>query len=185
MMIRLFAKKIQPGDIPSSIYVGNGLLPNREPKKVFISYRTDGGYFTAELLKVYLESQQIPTFLDVHDSEDDWKTKIENQIKLSQKIVIIVTPNMFGENKEDDVCKFEITLAVNEKKSIIPFVVNKDGANVPHNMGNNLERNEFLNNAMKNLEDHYRNSLLDKQCIFYSRDYAEESLKRLLDKVKE
>ena len=122
--------------------------------KVFISYRRDGGYFIAELLKQYLKSHGIKAYLDLHDLQvlnRRWQDDIETHISMIPIFVLVVTHDMFAHKKDNeaiDWCEFEIGVALKDaQKNILQLVVNENGITVPDNSKKSKDRDIFIENA--------------------------------------
>lgn len=159
--------------------------------KVFISYRRDGGYFIAELLKQYLKSHGIKAYLDLHDLQvlnRRWQDDIETHISMIPIFVLVVTHDMFAHKKDNeaiDWCEFEIGVALKDaQKNILQLVVNENGITVPDNSKKSKDRDIFIENAFHFLDQRYKETLKDYQMSFYSRDYPDASLEEILKRIR-
>ncbi|MCH5312187.1 MAG: TIR domain-containing protein [Prevotella sp.] len=154
----------------------------------FISYRRNGGYFIAELLKQYLKYKNIEAFMDIHNAQGDWKKCIMEMIPSTPVFILVVTHDMFRDKQKENIedwCEIEIGIALEDRgKNIIQFVVNENGINVPDNNGGSQARDSFINTAFRYLNPQYKEKLNKYQRSFYSRDYPDASLEDLLKKIK-
>lgn len=103
----------------------NRVNTNHMKYDVFISYRRDGGEYTAKILKDRLEDLGYRVFFDVESLRSgDFNEKLYSVIEECQDFILILSPNSLERcSNEDDWVQAEIIHAIKCKKNIIPIML--------------------------------------------------------------
>ena len=103
---------------------------------IFISYRREDGTYLAELLANALNDKGYSVFLDRRNIAPGaaFPEELEQAIKSCHDVVAVVTPMYFGAKNDnvlriasdDDWVRKEISIALQEEKSIVPIYESVD-----------------------------------------------------------
>lgn len=145
---------------------------------VFISYKRDGGSGWAEMLRlaliVYKGIPQERIFMDVHGGcGSDFKEKIKYSISNTTNVIVIFSKdfqNHINIDESKDVWLYELGLAVEHRRSIIPFIVD------------NIKREDILKLQIPAI---IYNILEKNTCIHYNHDMPEGCIKAIAMKNRE
>ena len=108
------------------------VLCPRLPRVAFISYRREGGKDFAVMVMQALRARGCDVFLDVKDiQEGEWWPQLQAGITATPNFILILSPGMFGERKEDW-ARAEILHALAANKRIIPIL--QEGFVFPENL---------------------------------------------------
>jgi hypothetical protein len=95
----------------------------RKRRKVFISYRNEGGKFPSHMIREYLASQH-DVFHDTSLKSGQWPQQLEAEIAKCDSFVLICTPGCFDRcHDARDVLRREIALAIKLGKHIVPVKI--------------------------------------------------------------
>lgn len=135
---------------------------------VFISYRRDGGFETAQLVKSEIKQRGIGEeriFLDTHSLHDgDFEQKIKVAIEQSKSVVVIISNGCFDEIKDTDYWYMEIKEALQLGKNIVPVFF--DGITSFANQIIPQELQELTKKNAVTYHHEYANAAFDKLLIF-------------------
>jgi hypothetical protein len=92
--------------------------------QIFISYRRDGGFEMARLIRDALQKRGYKVFLDVEELRSGpFNTAIVGQIESSSDVIAILTPGSLERCfQEDDWMRLEVAHAIKLKKNIVPVI---------------------------------------------------------------
>lgn len=93
---------------------------------IFISYRREGGYAMARLLYECLHNVGLSVFLDLEELRaGPFNTKLYEAIDSCENFLLVLPPNSLDRcSAENDWLRLEIEHAINQKKNIIPILMN-------------------------------------------------------------
>lgn len=140
---------------------------------VFISYKRNGGAGWAEMLRlaliVYKQIPQERIFMDVHGGcGSDFKEKIKYAIANTTNVIVIFSKdfqNHINADEKNDVWLYELDLAVEHRRSVIPFIVD------------NLKREAILKLRLPSIIY----GIIDKNtCVHYNHDMPEGCIKNIV-----
>lgn len=96
-----------------------------EKYDIFISYRRDGGEYTAKILRDRLEELGYNVFFDVESLRSgDFNTKLYSVIDQCKDFLLILSPNALDRCvNQDDWVRREIEYALQQEKNIIPVML--------------------------------------------------------------
>lgn len=101
-----------------------------EYKKIFISYKHDGGYVWANLLYYGLIACQIAQkeeiFLDCQNLSGDWQSELDSALKSSINVIVVLSEGFSEKIHDDDIWIAELRKAEEYKRVIIPFYVSEN-----------------------------------------------------------
>lgn len=105
---------------------------------VFISYRRDGGEYTARILRDKLTEQGYSVFFDVESLRSgDFNAELYNVIENCSDFVLILSPNALDRCANDgDWVKNEIEHAINTNRNIVPVLLR--GFEFPDNLPDSI-----------------------------------------------
>lgn len=168
---------------------------------VFISYRRDGGFETAWLLKKSLESKDIKVFLDVEELRSGlFDKRLLEEIARTPNYIIILHPGVLDRcQSQDDWLRQEIAQAIRTDRNIIPILKDEfefprtnqlpeDIRELPRHSGvpfNNLYFKAFIDVLIERLQPGDEKERNDAPDPFNqdpgaeSRDYLDEALASL------
>lgn len=109
----------------------------RLPRVAFISYRREGGKDFAVMIMQALRARGYDVFIDVKDNHpgEDWWAQLKAGITATPNFILILTPGMFGERKEDWV-REEIVHALASNKKFVSIM--QEGFAFPENLATEL-----------------------------------------------
>lgn len=112
---------------------------------VFISYRRDGGEYTAKMLRDRLDELGYAVFFDVESLRSgDFNTKLYSVIEECTDFILILSPDALNRcQNEDDWVRREVEYALERGKNIIPVMLR--GFEFPGNLPPSLEQLRFKN----------------------------------------
>jgi len=130
-----------------------------QEKKVFMSYRREGGATVARLLRTELQSRNVESFLDVDDlSSSYFDEKLFTEIEAAPNFILILSPNALDRCvNPDDWMRKELAHAIMTGRNIIPVLVEDftfpDAGDLPEEIRdipryNSLEYNHTYFSAM-------------------------------------
>ena len=140
---------------------------------VFISYKRNGGAGWAEMLRlaliVYKNIPQERIFMDVHGGcGSDFKEKIKHAIANTTNVIVIFSKdfqNYINTDETNDVWLYELNLAVEHRRSIIPFIVD------------NLKREDIFKLQIPSVIY----DIIEKNtCVHYNHDMPEGCIKSIV-----
>lgn len=133
---------------------------------VFISYRRDGGFPFARLLYECLNKRNVSTFLDLEELKSgQFNEKLYNAIDGAENFIVVLPPNALDRCvNEDDWVRLEIEYAIQEKKNIIPLMI--DNFEFPKNLPPSLQVLQFFNGVQ------------------VSREYFDASIEKLISMLR-
>ena len=93
---------------------------------IFISYRRDGGEYTAKILRDHLQDAGYRTFFDVESLRSgNFNTKLYSVIDECTDFLLVLSPGALDRCKnEDDWVRREVEYALEKGKNVILFLVN-------------------------------------------------------------
>ena len=100
---------------------------------IFISYRREDGAQYARIIQLLLENEGYSVFLDYEELKDGkFESKIENAIIESQVFILILSRKYFSRCwKRNDWVRKEISIAIKNRKKIIPVVPDNIDVKIP------------------------------------------------------
>ena len=127
---------------------------------VFISYRRDGGEYTAKILRDRLQELGYATFFDVESLRSgDFNTKLYSVIDECQDFILVLSPGALDRCKnEDDWVRREVEFALERGKNIVPVMLR--GFMFPDELPQSLEQLRYKNGIQANTE--FFEAFLDK-----------------------
>lgn len=107
--------------------------------QIFISYRRDGGEFTAKLLRDRLEARGYHVFFDVETLRSgDFNTRLYSVIDECDDFLLVLSPNALDRcRNEDDWVRYEVERALLKGKNIIPVLLR--GFSFPESLPPSME----------------------------------------------
>lgn len=119
---------------------------------VFISYRRDGGEYTAKILRDRLDELGYTVFFDVESLRSgDFNIKLYSVIEECSDFILILSPNALDRcQSEDDWVRREVEYALERGKNIVPVMLR--GFEFPGNLPSSLEQLRFQNGIPANTE---------------------------------
>ena len=119
---------------------------------VFISYRRDGGEYTAKILRDRLDELGYTVFFDVESLRSgDFNTKLYSVIEECADFILILSPDALNRcQNEDDWVRREVEYALERGKNIIPVMLR--GFEFPENLPPSMEQLRFKNGIPANTE---------------------------------
>lgn len=119
---------------------------------VFISYRRDGGEYTAKILRDRLEELGYAVFFDVESLRSgDFNTKLYSVINECRDFILILSPGALDRCKnEDDWVRQEVEHALRQEKNIVPVMLR--GFDFPEDLPPAIEQLRFKNGIQANTE---------------------------------
>ena len=107
--------------------------------QIFISYRVKESLETARQICDYLTSIKYVVFFDEKSARSGrFDISIEKAVKECKDFVLILTPNLFAEEKDVDWVQKEISLALKYRKNIV-VVTTADIDHFPNNLPEKIE----------------------------------------------
>lgn len=142
-------------------------------KKVFISYRRDGGAVTARLIFRELEVRKIAAFLDVESlGRSTFDDRLLREIEESPNFLLILSPNSLDRCKEkDDWLTKEIAHAIVKDKNIVPLLEGNFSFPPPESLPEEIRKLPRYNYV--EFSHSYFGASMDKLCSFL--EITEES----------
>lgn len=133
---------------------------------VFISYRRDGGYAVARLLYEYFHNVGVSAFLDLEELRSGpFNVALYDAIDRCENFVLVLPPDSLKRcEAENDWLRLEIEHAIEQKKNVIPLLVN--GFEFPRELPPSLQVLPFFNGVQ------------------ISREYFDASMKKLISMLK-
>lgn len=127
---------------------------------IFISYRRDGGEYTAKIIRDRLEALGYHVFFDVESLRSgDFNTRLYSVIDECRDFLIIMSPGCLTRcAQEDDWVRRELEYALAKEKNIIPVLLR--GFTFPDTLPASLEPIRFKNGIEANSE--FFDAFLDK-----------------------
>jgi CHASE2 domain-containing sensor protein len=148
-----------PATVQLPLAVLLGFICPRLPRVAFISYRRGGGKDFAVMLMQALRVRGCEVFLDVKDIRDgEWWPQLQAGITSAPNFILVLSPGMFDERKEDWV-REEILHALAIGRKIIPIM--QEGFAFPENLPAELQPLQKL------------------QCIMHSHLHSEATIDKL------
>jgi len=128
------------------------LLLNRSDKRVFISYRRDTGSDLAGRISDSLVSKGIKTFFDMSSMKSgEYDSQIFNSIDESDAVIVILSPKSLDRCiDENDWVRQEIRRAFNNRKKVIPVIMN--GFEFPKELPEDISRLRLMEGVHSNSE---------------------------------
>lgn len=119
---------------------------------VFISYRRDGGEYTAKILRDRLEKLGYSVFFDVESLRSgDFNTRLYSVIEECKDFILILSPNALDRcQSEDDWVRRESEYALERGKNIVPVMLR--GFEFPESLPPSIERLRFKHGIPANTE---------------------------------
>lgn len=119
---------------------------------VFISYRRDGGEYTAKILRDRLDELGYTVFFDVESLRSgDFNTKLYSVIEECADFILILSPDALNRcQNEDDWVRREVEYALERGKNIIPVMLR--GFEFPESLPPSMEQLRFKNGIPANTE---------------------------------
>lgn len=119
---------------------------------VFISYRRDGGEYTAKILRDRLDELGYTVFFDVESLRSgDFNTKLYSVIEECADFILILSPEALNRcQNEDDWVRREVEYALERGKNIIPVMLR--GFEFPESLPPSMEQLRFKNGIPANTE---------------------------------
>lgn len=117
---------------------------------VFISYRRDGGEYTAKILRDRLQELGYRVFFDVESLRSgDFNTKLYSEIDECEDFLLILSPNALDRCvNNDDWVRREIEYALSRDKNVIPVMLR--GFSFPEKLPESLEPLRYKNGLEAN-----------------------------------
>lgn len=119
---------------------------------VFISYRRDGGEYTAKILRDRLDELGYSVFFDVESLRSgDFNTKLYSVIEECGDFVLILSPGALDRcQNEDDWVRREVEYALERGKNIVPVMLR--GFEFPETLPLSIEPLHYKNGIQANTE---------------------------------
>lgn len=119
---------------------------------VFISYRRDGGEYTAKILRDRLDELGYTVFFDVESLRSgDFNTKLYSVIEECADFILILSPDALNRcQNEDDWVRREVEYALERGKNIIPVMLR--GFEFPESLPPSMEQLRFKHGIPANTE---------------------------------
>lgn len=119
---------------------------------VFISYRRDGGEYTAKILRDRLDELGYAVFFDVESLRSgDFNTKLYSVIEECTDFILILSPGSLDRcQSEDDWVRREVEYALQRGKNIVPVMLR--GFEFPESLPPSIDQLRFKNGIQANTE---------------------------------
>lgn len=119
---------------------------------IFISYRRDGGEYTAKILCDSLREMGYRVFFDVETLQNGpFNTKLYTAIDSCTDFVLVLSPHALDRCcNEDDWVRREVEYALLKKKNIVPVILR--GFSFPDTLPQSIEQIRFQNGIEANSE---------------------------------
>lgn len=119
---------------------------------VFISYRRDGGEYTAKILRDRLDELGYAVFFDVESLRSgDFNTKLYSVIEECRDFILILSPGALDRCvNEDDWVRREVEYALERDKNIVPVMLRE--FEFPEVLPSSIEQLRFKNGIPANTE---------------------------------
>lgn len=119
---------------------------------VFISYRRDGGEYTAKILRDRLDELGYAVFFDVESLRSgDFNTKLYSVIEECKDFILVLSPGALDRcRNEDDWVRREVEYALERGKNIVPVMLR--GFEFPEVLPSSMEQLRFKNGIPANTE---------------------------------
>ena len=130
---------------------------------VFISYRRDGGEYTAKIIRDRLNEQGYSAFFDVESLRSgDFNTKLYSVIEECTDFLLILSPGALDRcSNPDDWVRREIEYALEKGKNIIPVMLR--GFEFPERLPESIEAVRFRNGLQSSTQ--FFDAFMNKLCI--------------------
>ena len=117
---------------------------------IFISYRRDGGEYTAKILRDHLQDAGYRTFFDVESLRSgNFNTKLYSVIDECTDFLLVLSPGALDRCKnEDDWVRREVEYALEKGKNVIPVMLR--GFSFPDTLPPSLEPLRYRNGLEAN-----------------------------------
>lgn len=117
---------------------------------IFISYRRNGGEYTAKILRDRLEDQGYQVFFDVESLRSGYfNTKLYSVIDECKDFLLILSPNALDRCEDpNDWVRLEVEHALAQEKNIIPIMLR--GFEFPEHLPEILEPLRYLHGLEAN-----------------------------------
>lgn len=125
-------------------------MKKQEKYDIFISYRRDGGEFTAKILRDRLEKQGYRVFFDVETLRSgDFNKRLYTVIDECRDFLLVLSPNALDRCvNEDDWVRYEVERALLKEKNIIPVMLR--GFVFPDTLPESMESLRYKNGLEAN-----------------------------------
>ena len=129
--------------------VGNAMSAKYD---IFISYRRDGGEYTAKILRDQLEELGYKVFFDVESLRSgDFNTKLYSVIDECRDFLLILSPHALDRcEDQDDWVRCEVEHALRAKKNVIPIMLR--GFTFPQTLPDSIEALRYKNGLEANAQ---------------------------------
>ena len=129
---------------------------------IFISYRRDGGEYTAKILRDRLKELHYNVFFDVESLRSgDFNTKLYSVIEECTDFLVVLSPNALDRCVDpDDWVRREIEYALSKGKNIVPILMR--GFDFPDVLPPSIEPLRFKNGLQSNTQ--FFDAFLEKLC---------------------
>lgn len=119
---------------------------------IFISYRRDGGEYTAKILRDRLEELGYKVFFDVESLRSgDFNTKLYSVIDECGDFLIILSPNALDRcENQDDWVRCELEYALQTKKNLVPIMLR--GFSFPQTLPDSIDALRYKNGLEANTQ---------------------------------
>lgn len=119
---------------------------------VFISYRRNGGEYTAKILRDRLSELGYAVFFDVESLRSgDFNTKLYSVIEECRDFILILSPGTLDRcQNEDDWVRREVEYALERGKNIVPVMLR--GFEFPETLPPSIQQLRFKNGIQANTE---------------------------------
>ena len=119
---------------------------------IFISYRRDGGEYTAKILRDQLEQMGYRVFFDVESLRSgDFNTKLYSVIDECKDFLLVLSPKALDRCvNQDDWVRCEIEHALQKEKNIIPVMLR--GFSFPQTLPDSIEPLRYKNGLEANTQ---------------------------------
>ena len=146
--------------------------------QIFISYRRDGGEFTAKMLYDKLCSLGYQAFFDVESLRSCmFNEKLYSVIDECTDVLVILSPGALDrcENKDDWV-RLEIEHALQKGKNVIPIMLR--GFEFPEKLPESIEKLQYMQGLKANLE--YFDAFINKLQKFFVAEPTTTTRKKIM-----
>ena len=119
---------------------------------IFISYRRDGGEFTAKILRDRLETLGYKVFFDLETLRSgDFNKKLYDVIDECEDFLLVLSPNALDRcMNEGDWVRYEVERALEKEKNIVPILLR--GFSFPEALPASMEPIRFKNGLEANTQ---------------------------------
>lgn len=119
---------------------------------VFISYRRDGGEYTAKILRDRLDELGYAVFFDVESLRSgDFNTRLYSVIEECKDFILILSPGALDRcRNEDDWVRREVEYALERGKNVVPIMLRQ--FEFPEVLPSSMEQLRFKNGIQANTE---------------------------------